>query len=338
MEIGAEDLGLALEGLGDQGLHGVLQVASADALAYQHYPQVDPGQPVLLLHLTEPATAQRLHAVLSSTYPSDWNVIVLRNGDRRSIPLSSLPSAVFAEGQLPEQSNRQVDILIPPLPVASSFQALQEVIAHLRAPGGCPWDQALTWSKLRSTLLEETYELLAALDADDAGKVAEEQGDLLVQIAMQAQIAIEEGRFRMSDVISRIVEKLIRRHPHVFGDQVVSGTEEVLANWEAIKRAERQRNGTAGSPLAGVPAGLPALAQADAYLERMSRLKNDRAPEAPWDRLAALPPGDAITAQQVGEALFEFVAWARERGIDAESALREVNAEFASQVAAEGHG
>jgi tetrapyrrole methylase family protein/MazG family protein len=231
-----------------------------------------------------------------------------------------------------------VSVLIPPLPAASSFQALQEVIAHLRAPGGCPWDQALTWAKLRSTLLEESYELLAALDGNDDAKVAEEQGDLLVQIAMQAQIAAEEGRFRMPEVFGLIVDKLIRRHPHVFGDAVVSGTDEVLAAWEAIKRAERQRKGATPSPLAGVPPGLPALAQADAYLERMSRLRGVTAPETPWAGLAALTPGEAVTAEMFGEALFELVAWGRARGVDAESALREVNARFAARVAAEGHG
>jgi tetrapyrrole methylase family protein/MazG family protein len=217
------------------------------------------------------------------------------------------------------------------------MQALQDVIAHLRAPSGCPWDRALTWSKLRTTLLEETYELLAALDENDAHGVAEEQGDLLVQIAMQAQIASEEGLFKMPDVIDHIVTKLIRRHPHVFGDAVVSGTEDVLANWEAIKRAERQRNGAASSPLAGVPAGLPALAQADAYLERMSRLQDSSEPESPWDRLTRLSQAP-VTAEAFGEALFALVAWARAFGVEAESALREVNSRFAARVAAEGHG
>jgi uncharacterized protein YabN with tetrapyrrole methylase and pyrophosphatase domain len=168
--------------------------------------------------------------------------------------------------------------------------------------------------------------------------VAEEQGDLLVQIAMQAQIATELGRFRMPEVIELIVDKLIRRHPHVFGDAVVSGTEEVLANWEAIKRAERQQNGAEQSPLAGVPSALPALAQADAYLDRMARLQEGVISEAPWTRLAELAPDDALTADTLGEALFDLVAWGRARGVDAESALRQVNTRFAARVAAEGHG
>ena len=112
-------------------------------------------------------------------------------------------------------------------------------------------------------------------------KVAEELGDLLLQVALLTQIATEEGRFRFPEVVAHIVAKLIRRHPHVFGDVEVSGTDEVLANWEAIKRAERAANGDAAqkrSPLAGIPKGLPALAQAEAYQDRMSRLREVDAP------------------------------------------------------------
>jgi tetrapyrrole methylase family protein / MazG family protein len=328
LEIGWQEIGPALEAL--VGEFGSLQVATAWTVAQQHYPQLDPGQPVLLLGLADAAVAERLRDVLCAAYPPAWEVTVIERGARRTLALASLPSALIP--------GRVVSLLIPPLPAPSSFQALQSVIAHLRAPEGCPWDQALTWSKLRATLLEETYELLAALDADDADKVAEEQGDLLVQIAMQAQIATEDGRFRMPDVIRLIVDKLVRRHPHVFGDAVVSGTEEVLANWEAIKRVERERNGSAPSPLAGVPPGLPALAQADAYLERMSRLYEGAASDAPWDGLSELAPDDALTPEVFGEVLFEMVAWARARGVDAESSLREVNARFAARVAAEGRG
>jgi tetrapyrrole methylase family protein/MazG family protein len=338
MDIRGAEIAEVLAALDHQRWTDGLQLASAEVVASQYYPHLDPGQPVLLFGLSDPAIAERLAATLCLAYPSDWNVTAIDDDVQRTLALANLPSVVTPMNLPSERTDRSVHILIPPLPAASSFQALQDVIAQLRAPGGCPWDQALTWSRLRSTLLEETYELLAALDSDDGEKVAEEQGDLLVQIAMQAQIAAEEGRFRMPEVVSLIVEKLIRRHPHVFGNSVVSGTAEVLANWEAIKRAERERNGTASSPLAGVPAGLPALAQADAYLDRMSRLREDRAPGAPWAKLVALAPGDAVTAELVGEALFELVAWARERGVDAESALRDVSARFAARVAAEGHG
>jgi XTP/dITP diphosphohydrolase len=151
----------------------------------------------------------------------------------------------------------------------------------------------------------------------------------LLQVAMQTQIAAESGLFFFPDVARQVVEKLIRRHPHVFGDAVVSGTDDVLANWEAIKRAERANNGERRSPLSGIPAGLPALAQTSAYLDRMSRLGPVAAPGAPWESL-----GDGVeaTPETVGEALFALAAWARVRGIDAESALRQANALYAAQV------
>ena len=128
-------------------------------------------------------------------------------------------------------------------------------------------------------------------------------GDLLLQIGMQAQIATEEGRFRFGDVVAGIIAKLIRRHPHVFGDATVSGTAEVLANWEAIKAAERKSNGEKRSPLSGIPKGLPALAQADAYLDRMSRLRTAEAAAQPWAVLSALPPDAPITDEMLGDAL-----------------------------------
>jgi tetrapyrrole methylase family protein/MazG family protein len=307
-----------------------LQIFAADSLARRHYPPVDPSQPVLLTGVAGAEIADRLSSLFSASYPPDWVVTVIEPQRERYTVLSALAAAI---GPI-----HLCSVLIPPLPGASTMQSLQDVIAHLRAPDGCPWDRALTWATLRSTLLEESYELLAALDADDSVKVAEEQGDLLIQIAMQAQIAFEEGRFRMPDVIGQIVDKLVRRHPHVFGDAVVNGTDEVLSNWEAIKREERKRNGATPSPLAGVPPGLPALAQAEASLERMSRLGQENTPESPWADLAALEPDEPLTDERFGQALFALVAWGRARGVDAESALREVNAQFAARVAAERHG
>ncbi len=301
-----------------------LQVVPAAFIAAQHYPRLDPAQPALIVELEGAEQAERLCRTLSAAYGPDWEVTIIEGGTGRTVRLTDLPAA--------SRDAASGAVWIPPLPRAAAYEALQDLAAHLRSPEGCPWDRELTWAKLRGTLLEETYELLAALDADDAPKVAEELGDLLVQIAMQTQIAAEEGRFRLPDVIAGIVEKLVRRHPHVFGDAVVSGTGEVLANWEAIKRAERLSNGGERSPLSGIPPGLPALAQADAYLERMSRLEAARAPAEPWAPLASLPPDAEVSPRLVGQVLFGMVAWARAHGVDAESALRQANGEFAALV------
>jgi tetrapyrrole methylase family protein/MazG family protein len=315
-----------------------LQVLSAPFVAAQHYPRLDPSQPVLLLGCSPRPLLSRLQQTLMLAYPPEHLLTIIPpDGDSYQMALDELAEMGDSRGAS-RPSGSAFSILIHPLPAASTYEALQDVAAHLRAPDGCPWDRALTWAKLRPSLLEETYELLAALDQADTDKVTEELGDLLLQVVMQTQIAAEEGLFRLPDVIRLIVDKLIRRHPHVFGDTVVSGTDEVLANWEAIKAAERIQNGEQGSPLAGVPAGLPALAQADAYLDRMSRLRVAHTPEAPWAPLADLPPEVEVKPELVGEVLLGMVAWARARGVDAESALRRANARYAARIAGEEAG
>ncbi len=309
--------------LADQVFDG-LQIVMAEEIASQYYPHLDPARSVLVLGLAEPSLARRTQEALLRAYPPQHPLTLVRRAGRSTLTLAQLDQAPGLSAS--------VALLVEPAPARSSYEALQDIVAHLRAPEGCPWDRELTWAKLRSSLLEEAYELLAALDAEDAAKVKEELGDLLLQIAMQVQIATEEGRFQFGDVAAGIIEKLIRRHPHVFGDARVSGTEEVLANWEAIKAAERRSNGEKRSPLSSIPKGLPALAQADAYLDRMSRLRKAEAPVAPWAALAALPPDTSLTAEALGDALFGLVAWAQARGVDAESALRSANARFATEI------
>lgn len=329
MPIARDQLTLALMHLGGLA-EGSLHVVDAAALAAQRYPHFDPAGPALVLGLADGDLAQKISAALLLVYPAGHPIALLDAAGRRELALGELAACAGL--------GSDTSLWLPPLPAPADYTALQDIVAHLRAPDGCPWDRELTWPKLRASLLEESYELLAALDAGEAPRVAEELGDLLLQVALLTQIAAEEGRFRSPDVIAHIVTKLIRRHPHVFDGAVVSGTDEVLANWEAIKRAERAANGDAAqkrSPLAGIPQGLPALAQAEAYLDRMSRLREIAAHTAPWAGLAALPPDAPLSPALLGEALFELVAWAHARGVEAESALREVNAKYAARVAAE---
>jgi tetrapyrrole methylase family protein/MazG family protein len=304
-----------------------LQIIAAAEITRQYYPHLDPAQPVLILGLAGPGQAARLQETLLRAYPADHVVTQAHGATHITLRLDSLAG--------PADFPPSATLLIPPLSQPVAYEALQDIAAHLRSPEGCPWDRELTWAKLRGSLLEETHELLAALDAEDPTKIKEELGDLLLQVSLQAQIATEEGRFRFGDVVAGIVEKLIRRHPHVFGDAVVNDTAEVLTNWEAIKAAERKNNGEKRSPLGGVPKGLPALAQADAYLDRMSRLRPSEAPAESWATLADLPAGAPVTAERLGEALFGLVAWAQARGLDAESALRTANARFAAAVEAQ---
>jgi tetrapyrrole methylase family protein/MazG family protein len=165
--------------------------------------------------------------------------------------------------------DRQEDLdhLATPLsaaPIAAGLGGtFQDVVARLRAPDGCPWDREQTHESLRTSLLEEAYEVLAALDADDMDDLRGELGDLLLQIIFHAQIAVEDGDFRLVDTVAETVEKLIRRHPHVFADDQVADADDVLRHWEQIKRAERAARGESEftSMLAGINKALPALSR-----------------------------------------------------------------------------
>jgi tetrapyrrole methylase family protein/MazG family protein len=197
--------------------------------------------------------------------------------------------------------------------------AVSRIAERLRAPGGCPWDREQTHASLRPHLLEEAYEALEALDRGDLDTLRDELGDLLFQIAIHAQLASEEGAFDMADVSRSIGEKLVRRHPHVFAGTSLDG-KDLLVQWEQIKRDEKQR----GSILDGVPRSLPALFAAERLQERAARVKL-RPPRIEL-------PLDIDDPEFLGELLFGLVAEARERGFDAETALREANERFAAHV------
>jgi tetrapyrrole methylase family protein/MazG family protein len=212
-----------------------------------------------------------------------------------------------------------------------SFEGLREIVRRLRAPDGCPWDRAQTHESLRRYLLEETYETLDALDAGDARKLREELGDVLLQILLHAQIASENGEFTVDDVIEGIATKLLRRHPHVFGEAKVDTAEEVVLKWEAIKSEERGGE----SLLKDVPPALPALAYSQALQERAVAAGFE------WpqvgdvlDKLTeeAHELAEAETLDQkreeLGDTLFVLVSLARKLGLDAEESLRLASRRF----------
>ncbi len=205
----------------------------------------------------------------------------------------------------------------------ASLATTTRIAERLRAPNGCPWDREQTHASLRPHLLEEAYETLEALDSGDLEHLRDELGDLLLQIALHAQLAYEESAFDISDVARRLNEKLIRRHPHVF-----AGTEirdDLLAQWERIKREEREATGKAEeSIVSGVPKDLPALFAAERLQERAARVG------VTHERIDL--PLDIDDEAFLGELLFDLVAAAREKGFDAESALREANERFVTRI------
>lgn len=213
-----------------------------------------------------------------------------------------------------------------------TFQALWDIVNRLRAPGGCPWDREQTHLSLRRNLLEECYEALEALDAETPDELAEELGDVIVQIVFHCQIAEDNGTFTQTDMFRHICEKLVRRHPHVFGDVTVRDAREVESNWEETKRQER---GDAVSVLDGVAKGMPALGYGQAISYRAAQAGFE------WESLSdvmakvreeivELEAAGSTQRQEeeLGDVLLALVNAARWMGFDAETALRQANARF----------
>ncbi len=214
----------------------------------------------------------------------------------------------------------------------NEFETLVNIIARLRAPDGCPWDRKQTHASLRENLLEECYEVLAALDEEDSSKLCQELGDLMMEIVLQAQIATEAGEFVLGDVMEGINTKLIHRHPHIFGSAKVKDAEEVVHNWESLKQEERAA-GT--SMLASVPKQMPALGYSQAIQRRVVEVGFDwKDIEGVIDKLAEEvsefkeADSEKERAQEFGDLLFTLVNIARRMGVDSEAALREANERF----------
>lgn len=229
----------------------------------------------------------------------------------------------------------------------TAFGAFVDLIARLRAPGGCPWDREQTHESLKAMTIEEAYEVLEAIDRGDDDHLSGELGDLLLQVVFHAQIAAEAGRFTVQDVIERVAAKMVRRHPHVFAGAKAGTSGEVLRNWEAIKQAEVRARGTKpdASMLDSVSAGLPAVLEAFQMTTKVSRVGFDW-PDVPavLEKLdeevgelreaVDMPAGAQRRAtEEVGDLLFAAVNVARLIGADPESALKAANRKFRRRFA-----
>ncbi|MDH7485671.1 MAG: nucleoside triphosphate pyrophosphohydrolase [Anaerolineae bacterium] len=314
-----------------------LQVADAMLIAAGHHPSLNVDQPAVIAQCYSRTLASDVKLTLLNAYPDEHPVTIVKAAGTAAQQLITLPLYELDRG---EHFDHLTSLYLPPVAGPGSYASLQEVVARLRAPDGCPWDREQTHQTLRPELLEETYELLAALDAEDAPKMCEELGDLLLEITLHIQIATEEGEFKMPDVIAGIVNKLKRRHPHVFGKRAVSGVDEVLRNWEEIKQEERGHK-EPGGLLKGVSPALPALAQAQAYQHRLARvgfqtLERLGLDEEEMATVACLLAGteDEEGQARLGDRLLALAELARQRGIDLESVLRAANARLAARFEA----
>jgi MazG family protein len=220
-------------------------------------------------------------------------------------------------------------------PTAAAFDEFVAIIARLRGPDGCPWDREQTFASLKRFMIEEAYEAVEAVDSGQREKLCDELGDVLIQVVLNSQLADEEGSFTIREVIANVTDKLIRRHPHVFGDVAVADSAEVLRNWEQIKRGERPER---TSVLDGVPSDLPALMKAMEVSKRVVRVGFEwptldevfaKLDEELAELRAAIPTGDhdAITGE-IGDILFTTVNIARFLKVDPEDALRTMVARF----------
>lgn len=310
-------------------------VSLVDALdlAIGHVPLFPPDKPAVVAQVYSREVASEIKMTLMALYPDEHPVKLVHAAGTQKQLVESLR---LYEIDRSAAIGLTTALFIPPLNEGSSFEAFLEVVAHLRAPDGCPWDREQTHHSLRPYLLEETYELLNALDEQDLVKISEELGDLLLQIYLHAQIASEEGNFTISDVLQGIYKKIINRHPHVFGNVKLQDSQMVLRNWERLKEAERIVNGNKDqSLLDGVSIVLPALIQADQYQKRAGRVGFD------WKEIKGVhekvieeieevkaASDDASRAKEIGDLLFSVVNLARWYGVDVESALREANGRF----------
>jgi MazG family protein len=219
------------------------------------------------------------------------------------------------------------------------FEAFVALIARLRGPGGCPWDREQTHESLKPMTIEEAYEVLEAIDDGDAEGLRGELGDLLLQVVFHSQIAAEAGRFDVADVIGHVSEKMVRRHPHVFGGETAKDAGTVLRNWEALK-AEEQRakgGGTSGSMLDGVSTRLPGVLEAFQMATKASRVGFDwpdvpsvlaKLDEEAGELRRAIGGEPRRVEEEVGDLLFSAVNVARKLGVDPESALKAANRKF----------
>ena len=216
-----------------------------------------------------------------------------------------------------------------------TFQTLVDIVARLRAPGGCPWDREQTHNSLKRNLLEESYEVMEAIDSGDPEILSEELGDLIVQVAFHADIAREAGDFQLEDVLRKINSKLVRRHPHVFADGHAEDAREVERNWEQIKAQERKAKGESKSPVEGIPNDLPALSYAQLMQDRVGKAGFewddvsgvlDKIVEEVAEFKAAATQEEKV--HELGDIMFTLVNLTRWSGAHAEDVLRQANQRF----------
>jgi tetrapyrrole methylase family protein/MazG family protein len=296
---------------------GALQIMQLDTAF-----EPDPTVPTLFLCASGDGQGSALPAVVRRALAADQVVWLLQeDGSATPTTLDAIPAAGFAAVFVPAVDAESAE---------RSLAGLRQLVHQLRAPGGCPWDRKQTHQSLTKYVLEEAYEVVDAIEHHGPDEMAEELGDLLLQVFLQSEIAEEADTFSLNDVVRHLSTKLIRRHPHVFADVEVSGAADVEVNWEALKKAEK---GQRVSVLDGIPKSLPALSMAIELQKRMRKAgfkweQREQAEAKLAEELAELrdasTPEDA--SAELGDVLFVLAEVATWHGANAEAALRVTNA------------
>ncbi|HYP19383.1 MAG TPA: nucleoside triphosphate pyrophosphohydrolase, partial [Chloroflexia bacterium] len=313
---------------------------------------LSPMYPVLLCQVYNDRVASACKLVLMERFPDEHPVTVVLNA---GVPgQEQVIRTTLAELDHSHGINHLACVYLPPLePLAlpREFDSLVYVMGRLRGPGGCPWDREQTHDSIKHHLLEEAYETVDAMDAGDPDLLAEELGDLLLQVVFHSQLAVSAEEFTLADVVGHIVSKLVRRHPHVFGDVEVTGAEHVLRNWEVIKAGEREAKAKAGRKfeaaqaaeqglegtglLLSVPRAMPALERAQQLQVRAARVGFDWSDvtgvfDKVREEVSELQAEDNIDRRtdELGDLIFALVNLGRWLGINPEEALRRANDKF----------
>jgi tetrapyrrole methylase family protein/MazG family protein len=302
--------------------------------------KIIPTSPLLIVHIYSRRQASSVKLALGECYPDEWPVKLVRSaGVAESETVIEMPLYEIDRNSLANHINT---LYVPPLEKLDALR-LPETLRYItmrlrRDPDGCPWDRQQTHQSLTRYVIEETYEVVEALEENDLEKLAEELGDLLLQVYLHAEIARQDGDFNIGDVFEHVSAKLIRRHPHVFGQVEVENAGQVVQNWEEIKRQERIAEGKdvqSESMLDGVPLATPALIVAQEYQKRAAKIGFDydnlqkvlaKLTEELQELQEAATPEHK--REEMGDVLFMVARVARELNIDAEEALRFANRKF----------
>lgn len=309
-----------------------------DALSFES-DELQLSQHIIICQVYDQYIASNVKLTLMEQLPDEYEVYIVTAAGSKEEKITKVPLYELDRGV---EVNNLTSVYVPPVQEAESlyhdFRTFRRIIATLRGPGGCPWDQKQTHQSLKKYLLEEAYEVLDAIDREDDDHLAEELGDVLLQVALHAQIGEDEGMFTIDDVIRGISEKMIRRHPHVFGDVTAETADEVVTNWEQIKQSEKGNIKEEKSIFDEITKGLPGLMKAVEYQKKAAKVGFDwDAVEPMWDKVfeeineykAAVEEkqkGEAI--QEFGDILFALANIARFYKFDPEEALAMTNQKF----------